>query len=637
MLISPPRILRLTSPSMLISAKTFEEAFTKHLSGYLKIDVGSAVRFFDDVLGPVGQRRPQREATARLEANVSGTDYVCLDFQSFHLLPLLAALRNRGGMRVRLLVIAHAPGAYLVDWALLRLLLRPGDRVIAPTERARAVIESLCPELGRWVRVVPHPVTSGSEDERRRGGLVFLGRVVEGKVLHRVLDALALLGPTRAGLTLDVVGPLGPTDHEVSPYLRSLVARRNRLGLDEVVRFCGPVVDQAKAEVLAGAGGLVNLSLTLEESFGKSVAEGLASGVPALVTDWDGLPEVAGPCGAAVPVALRPLAVDVEPSVVAEGIEGLLRRPASPAACRESARRFHPETVGPRYRDVLEEALDERGDSGAGADDGPGAEEPAAPSTGLLAGTAPLVGYRWRELYQAVVDESDRMRATLAGAPPGPLTEAGEVRTRLFYGLRRALEHEFAGIGVPPARSPDQRPSPLPGGLTFLDRVEHAVDRASQPGTKVVCLQLLWSNGRHGAVRERLALLRTRGAEGPGAHYLEVESLVEHGRLTDALDLCLAPIDPGWWDEHAAARLCQLAAVALRAGSPDRALVRLRSWTDSYPDGHESGAVWLARARCAGNTGHAGECAAALRAAEQLLGGAAVAPVLAALLAGIEG
>ncbi len=633
-----PRVLRLTSPSSLISARTFEEAFTRHLAGYLDIEVRSATAFLDEVLGPVGRPLPDGDAAGRLAVAVEGVDHLCLDYQAFHLLPILAVLRNRGGSVVRLLVIAHAPGAYLVDWALLRLLLRPGDRIVAPTDRARRIIEALCPDIGRWERVVPHPIAGVPEQRRRGPGLVFLGRVVEGKVLHRLLDGLALLGPGagRAGLTLDIVGPAGPTDGEVSPYVRTLVARRDRLGLTEVVRFRGPVEGAAKADVLAAAGGLVNLSLTLEESFGKSVGEGLASGIPALVTDWDGLPEVAGTCGVTVPVTPRPLAMDVEAAAVAAGLERILGQPASPDACRESARRFHPETVGPRYRDLLDAALEERDGVGVTVDDGPDGDEPAAPPTGLLAGAAPLTGYTWRELYRSVVEESDRIRTALAGRQPGPLTEAGEVRTRLFYGLRRSLELVFAGTepAMAAGAPADGVTTHLAAGGDFLDRIEQAVDRASNVGSQAVCLQLLWSNGRDGAVRQRLERLRAAGIEVPGTHYLEVESRARSGSVDGALDLCLAPSDPGWWDEHAAARLDQLATIALRAGHPDRGLPRLRTWTDSYPDDPQAGTVWLARARCAGAAGLADECTASVRAAQVLLGGDPPASVLAALLAG---
>jgi hypothetical protein len=284
---------------------------------------------------------------------------------------------------------------------------------------------------------------------------------------------------------------------------------------------------------------------------------------------------------------------------------------------------------------VLREALEERDRDGVEGDDGPGADEPAAPMTGLLAGAAPLTGYSWRELYDAVVEESDELRRALAGVQTGPLTEAGEVRTRLFYGLRRSLEQVFAGFEPDPAEPRHAATSPRPVGSDFLDRVERAVDTASIVGSRVVCLQLLWSRGRHRAVRERLALLRSDGVDVPGTHYLEVESLARSGRLTEALDLCLAPPDAGWWDEHAASRLGQLATIATRAGRFDQALPRLRHWTECYPDAPDAGAVWLALAQCAGGAGLGDECIAALRVAQSLLGEECT-PVVVAVLAGLE-
>ena len=50
-------------------------------------------------------------------------NFVCLDHIGIPLAPLIVAARNRARAPARLLLIAHAPGAYVLEWVLLRLLL----------------------------------------------------------------------------------------------------------------------------------------------------------------------------------------------------------------------------------------------------------------------------------------------------------------------------------------------------------------------------------------------------------------------------------------------------------------------------------------------------------------------------------
>jgi glycosyltransferase involved in cell wall biosynthesis len=284
----PARVLRLTSGPQLVSARAFEEAFTSHLGEFIDVRPGSFTAFLDHVLGFPGCDTTDAQASARFRSSTVRADFVSVDYLGFVALPRLARLRNLSGTRARLLVIAHAPGAYPLDWALLRPLLRPGDRIVAPTESARSIIECLCPDVSAFVRVIPHPIVGPGLLEPPEPRITFLGRVVPGKAVHRLLDAHALLEQRGRNLMLDLAGPPGGPDcGETSSYVRALQARARRLGVEDRVRFLGQVDGRHKAHLLAGSSLLVNLSLSLEESFGKSVAEALAHGVPAVVTSWE--------------------------------------------------------------------------------------------------------------------------------------------------------------------------------------------------------------------------------------------------------------------------------------------------------------------------------------------------------------
>ncbi len=92
----------------------------------------------------------------------------------------------------------------------------------------------------------------------------------------------------------------------------------------------------------------VNLSVTIEESFGKAPIEALGSGIPVLATRWDGLPETVGECGVLLPSSARPgVSADIAAESVADGLQRLLDGPPSAAACRRQAGRFAPSACCP--------------------------------------------------------------------------------------------------------------------------------------------------------------------------------------------------------------------------------------------------------------------------------------------------
>jgi glycosyltransferase involved in cell wall biosynthesis len=617
-----PVVLRLRADTALVSAQVFEEAFAGGLTGAIPLEFGRLTEFLDAVLGPVARTHSARDAVTAFRSATKHLDVLSVDYQGLVFLPRLMRLRNASNAPVRFLIVAHAPALYAVDWALLRPLLRKGDRIIAPTRSARHLIDTLCPEISQFVRVIAHPIGALGPTLPPERRLLVLGRLVHGKAVHRVVDAHASMKRRGFDLALDLAGPLTSPDSDAeSVYVRSLRARVNRLGLSDCIRFLGPVRGREKATLLAGARLVVNLSTSLEESFGKTVAEALAVGVPSVVTLWDGLSEVAGPLGTTVAVDERRFAMDVDPERLADGLEAALARRVDPGACRDSARRFDPEVVGPQYASMLSEALDERS-AIADSPVEPDPTEPATPLRGVLSTVAPLTAYSWAEMFEAVQDEAEACRRALAGYRTATtLCEAAHVRTRVFYALKRTLERTMAGV---PVTAPAER---LAGTAArddtpreFLDRIEvAAADPRATRASRVVCLDLLHAEGRTAAVQRGLELLRTEGADSAGMEYLEVESLASRS-AAEAVARCSSVDGTGWWDEHAAHRLRQLARLAAIAGCPEAALPRLRHWTERYPDESESGDVWLARALCEVQAELPEDARASLLCASQLLG-----------------
>ena len=117
---------------------------------------------------------------------------------------------------------------------------------------------------------VPHPSRLLPRAETPR--LVVLGRLVPHKQIEHALDALAVLAPELAELTLDVVGE-GWWHDELTAYA-------DRLGVADRVRFHG-YVSEAERDGLLDAAWLM-LVPSVKEGWGIAVMEAAARAVPAI-------------------------------------------------------------------------------------------------------------------------------------------------------------------------------------------------------------------------------------------------------------------------------------------------------------------------------------------------------------------
>lgn len=114
-----------------------------------------------------------------------------------------------------------------------------------------------------------------------------VGRLVGWKGLRTVIEALAGL-PERIHYL--VVGE--------GPEREALEAHAAQRGLQGRVHFAGRIAHDALPGILSQCDALVQPSIG-EEAFGISVVEAMACGLPALVSDQGGLPEIVvdGECG----------------------------------------------------------------------------------------------------------------------------------------------------------------------------------------------------------------------------------------------------------------------------------------------------------------------------------------------------
>jgi glycosyltransferase involved in cell wall biosynthesis len=175
----------------------------------------------------------------------------------------------------------------------------------------------------------PRPEGGARTGKRRR--ILFVGRVSPEKGVHTLLEAFVELAARIDDVDLDIAGPLAPlsrdflvslsSDRQVRDLLRFYDREGNctyrndleeivaRHGLGERVRFLGNVSHKELLSVYHASDLVVNPSLS--ESFGISVVEGMACGIPVVGTRVGGMCEtiLSGTTGVLVePEAPRQLA-----------------------------------------------------------------------------------------------------------------------------------------------------------------------------------------------------------------------------------------------------------------------------------------------------------------------------------------
>ena len=172
-----------------------------------------------------------------------------------------------------------APAACLGRTLEGRLMPRvyAGARTVAVSESTREEMRRRLHwrgEIGLLMNGATQPTDPGPA-QRDPQRLVVLGRLVAHKRVDLLLRAVMRLPE----VTLDVIGR--------GPDLASLGALRHELGLTDRVTLHGWVDDEAKAELLRGAG--LHLCASDAEGWGQVVIEAASYGVPTIARRVPGL------------------------------------------------------------------------------------------------------------------------------------------------------------------------------------------------------------------------------------------------------------------------------------------------------------------------------------------------------------
>lgn len=139
--------------------------------------------------------------------------------------------------------------------------------------------------------------------------VAWLGRIsaTSKADLHPLLYQWRLMVESCPGRLLVLAG--GATESD----LRSLSQTVQELGLTNSVRLVPDLDDRAKADLLAAADVFVSPVDNFQETFGISVVEAMAAGLPVVASDWDGYKDLVddGATGFLVPTLWSPPPADL--------------------------------------------------------------------------------------------------------------------------------------------------------------------------------------------------------------------------------------------------------------------------------------------------------------------------------------
>jgi glycosyltransferase involved in cell wall biosynthesis len=256
----------------------------------------------------------------------------------------------------RVPIVLHLHNEWLSDLhpAQTAPAVRAADAVVTVSDHVTRRARLAHPAHAARILTIPNGVDGSAFGTGERGdadgfNVLYVGRVSPEKGLHTLIDAVVALAPDDDAVTLTLIGPhsvlpaeavvRGSTDPRVralsrwygaEPY-RSQLEKKIPPGLKSRVDWAGVVPYQDLPKAYAMASVLVNPSLS--ESFGMTVVEGMASGLPVIATRVGGQEEL-------VADGTTGLLVDPEdPDQLADAIRRIRRDPDSAHQMGEAGRR----------------------------------------------------------------------------------------------------------------------------------------------------------------------------------------------------------------------------------------------------------------------------------------------------------
>ncbi len=341
------RILRIYGQSSNISADIFENAFRKNIGALYRTEYMSALEF----------------ATLLHEKQYGVLDsysYICPDYHIMPVVPWLMQLRNRNHLGFAIIFISHSPGLYGLEWYLMRNLICRKDIIVAPSSFSGSVIALLAPALRHNIEIISHPLDlhkNHCHPHKRGDRIVTLSRIVEDKLIHRQIDAMALLVHKYGygHLEMHIGGSLADSETgEHTSYARLLLWKIRLLNLEQHVFLTGEIKSRDKNEFFRDSFVSINLSRTLEEAFPKASVEALSFGIPVVSTLWNGFRETVGNAGVLLELLIDKYGrADVDVNELAEAIIRLYENPTPEEICLDQIKQYNSSNIKENYLRVV--------------------------------------------------------------------------------------------------------------------------------------------------------------------------------------------------------------------------------------------------------------------------------------------
>ena len=229
-----------------------------------------------------------------------------------------------------------------------RLRLKKVDRIIAVSNAAKRFIQYFTDRED--IVVIPNGVDINRFKPREKKefgkNLLYVGRIVPKKGLHVLLYAMKKVVEKDDEVKLRIAGK-----GRLLPLMKSL---SKMLDIERNVNFLGYVPDKDLPELYRSSDLLILPSIT-GESFGITLLEAMASGLPVIGTNVGGIPEIIKGCGKIVDLG--------KPNQLSRAILDLLKDPERMKELGEKGRErveklYSWDVVGGKILRVYKELID---------------------------------------------------------------------------------------------------------------------------------------------------------------------------------------------------------------------------------------------------------------------------------------